>query len=230
LKALVASIVASAALGVGALAINSGDLGDFEGRVIGTALLVSACSCVLLPLVLAIEAKRFPFLPSFATSGALCAVAGFGLVIFGIWAEMDSDSFWRTTGTLIIIAFGAAHLCLLSLARLTAPRANLQLVATAMTVVLVFELISAVWNEEVGDNFWRILAITTILTAAASILVPILQRTSPVAPTNSSALGFCPRCGSEALYSGSSGSCESCGAAFRVELLPDGVVSDPPQR
>src|SRR5215211_5760284 len=98
------------------MAILSGDWGWYELRILLTSITSSGTSIYSLACVALSERKSIKPLPDLGISLSL---VGAILMIWGICSEPDSDTFWKLTVSIVVYAIATAHLCLLSLARLT---------------------------------------------------------------------------------------------------------------
>ncbi len=173
LYALICSVAVSALLGM--LAILIGDFGEIEVRVLLTSLTISGASLCGLSSGAALEAKRARGLP---VCGIGLAVVAAVIVIFGIWTEVQSDEFWKTTLTIAVFAAACSHMALLLLARL-APRYAWSLWAATAAVFGVAVIVTVMmWAEVHEETMFRFLGVAAILDGAITILIPIFHRLS----------------------------------------------------
>jgi len=136
-----------------------------------------------------------------------------------IWTDGDAEDLERATVTAACVSLGLALINLLSLARLRASHRWVRYSAWGLTVVLAAQIIYAVWNDDPGDNSLRILAATTVLLVAFSVLVPILGRWSGrEAASELTSPRFCPACGRGLEDSSQPVTCPACGARFQVNF------------
>lgn len=223
-RTIIALVVFNAAAGIIVVVTGDGQVGTTESNVLLTTGLLSLATLLFLPCVLAHEAGRpkpFTLLPSFAVS---CILIGFGLGIYLVWADPDKDTLDKIAWSFGIAAVGLAHVCLLSLVRMRRSMLWLQLLAGLFTAALTAMIVSAFWTDLVDDGIddWkvRLFIVVAILTAATSLLVPVverLMRSRPEfagAPTRPS---YCPNCG--AVLHMEEPRCLACGVRFRVEFL-----------
>jgi len=214
--ALVA-VAVSAALGVYALV--GGSFGDTEGKILGTAMLVTAAAIIALAAAMALESGRLGWLPYV---GVAAAIVGFGMLIFGMWIEIDVDPFVRAAGTLIVVSLMTGYMGLIGLARL--PGRQQWTVAGAHTLAAASAalVIAAIWVEPSSDVYWRAGGVVFVLFAAATVTVPILHRMADIPEPSagvSPEVSHCPFCG--APVSGAAGSrirCAACGRDWVVEI------------
>lgn len=216
---LVGSVAVNAALGIAALL--SGDFGDLERNVLLTSLCVSGAGVIGLACAPAIDRRRLwpaPWL------GVLAGIAGFALLIVGIWPADPPDWVMQLGGTLLVTAAALAWASLVSLARL-APRFRWAMpAAVVLVIVLAAMFVPLIWElGEESEWYGRALGVVAVLAAALALLVPILHRASrgEVAAEAEVGVGFCPRCGSRLAARppvGAEGSCRRCGARFTVSF------------
>jgi hypothetical protein len=215
---------------VGIAVLVAGDFGEFEGRVLLTTLSVTAGSILLLACVAATEARVAHPL---GYIGALVVVAAFGLLVAGIWIDFEvegdqSETFWRITGSAVTIAVCLSYICLISLRRLSDRFVYVRMGAYAFSLLVAFELLIAIWSEELGlnnegleDAYWRLLGVSAILLAAATILIPLLPRTAQHAGPSQAinTIAFCPNCGAPVSTENDEVACAKCGSRFRVTAM-----------
>lgn len=170
---LIGSVGISALLGI--LVILIGDFGRFETRVLLTTLTISVASICGLSCGAAWESRRLQVLPlvgiGLSVLAALCWIAG-------IWTDVFSDFFWRVTATFTVFAAAVSQVSLLRLARLSDQFR--WLVPTTYVVVLAAPVIVSVmiWGEVDESTMIRLLGCAGILSAAVTVLTPVLHRLS----------------------------------------------------
>ncbi len=219
LLTLIASVGLSAALGVYALLV--GDFGEFEAKILFTSLAVSAASILAMSCAVAWERRLLGVLPQV---GAALALLGCGGCVLGVWAEFDYDPGWQTVLTATFFAIGAAHVCLLSLARLEARFRWAYLLGVTCALLLSIQLSVLVWAELFDEEWsWRSIGIVAILLAASTIAVPLFHRISALPleePTGDAPrVRACPACGADLDEPPGEVHCSSCGGRFKIELL-----------
>ena len=167
-------------VGVGALmaitVIVSGEFEDLKALV-STFTIAAASGCGLGcgTYLASARSRALPLL------GIILATAAAAAVLLIIWAELDDDDhdmFWKTTGTLWILAVAVAHLCVLSLARLAAGF-EWALVVAYIVILFVAALITImIWFDVRGGATLRLLAAAVIVDAAVTVVIPIFHRLS----------------------------------------------------
>jgi hypothetical protein len=175
LRLVVGALCVAAAVAIGA--IVSGDFSEGDVKVIGTSLLFAVASST----AGAGAALRLRGGDADVGIGSLviaASVAAFVMVTLGIWTDIDSDGFWRTTGVLGIVALDGAHAGFV-LARRRA--ADSQATETATTVTVLAATLSgalgilAVTDLVESDN-WEVLAVVLVVQLAGTALAPVLRR------------------------------------------------------
>ena len=178
LYALIGSVGVSAFLAI--LVIVSGDLDQWGGKVLFSALTIAAASVCGLACGACLESARNRALP---LMGITLAIAAAAAVLLIIWAELDDDDhevFWKTTGSLWVFAVAVAHLCLLSMAKLAA-RFEWSLVAAYIVILFVAALLTIMLWFDIGDEgMFRLLVVAVILDGAITTVIPIFHRLSRI--------------------------------------------------
>ncbi|MCC6222777.1 MAG: hypothetical protein IT201_04715 [Thermoleophilia bacterium] len=216
LRIFFASVALNAALAI--VALLAGSFGEIEGKILFSSLCVTGA----LVLVLACEAARGRGrLGPLPLAGSGASLAGFALLMAGVWVESSDDTFSRVTGTVLTPAVAAALVSVLSLADL-APRFLWTFRAAAgLTLVLAGLVAAGIWGEFDGDWYGRWIGVVAVALAAFVIVVPVLARLSRreagESPAVAGRISFCPACGvALSAAAGAETRCEACGAAFAV--------------
>lgn len=226
---MLTSLAISALLGV--IALLSGDFGDTQEKLLLTSLAAFGVSVILLSCGLAWERSRLGPVPPV---GIVCGLVGFGIVIFAIWfrPDIDYDEWARAFFTEIVIAVAAAHLSLVAVTGTNGRFRWVEYLAYGLNLLAMSLLLSAVWDESVDDDFWRVFGVVMVLLLAVTIARPILNRlqhrrddAASLQPAAGLAAVFCPRCGTRLPTPGEV-SCEACGASFCVTIASE----QPPDR
>ena len=223
-RTIILLVLVNATAGIIVIVAGDGQVGTTESNVLLTTGLLSLATLLFLPCVLAHEAGRpkpFTLLPSFAVS---CILIGFSLAIYLVWADPDGDTADRVAWSFGIASAGLAHICLLSLVRMRRSMLGLQLLAVGLTAALTAMIVSAFWTEIVDDGVddWkvRVFIVVAILSAATSLLVPVVDRMLRSRPEDAGTPrrpSYCPNCG--AVLHMEDPRCLACGVRFRVEFL-----------
>jgi len=210
------SVVVNAVLGV--VALLAGDFGRIEARVLFTSLCVSGASILSLGSAPAWRAGRLGPVPP---ASVAAAIAGFGLVVVGIWREFESETIAKAAWTLLAVAVAGTYAGLLVLVRLSPRLRWAQLASFGLDALLAAMIVSAFWGEWDSEWFARLLGVVAVLLAAFSVLVPVLGRISRgEAPAGAGRVEFCPRCGAQVSPAeGEAASCPACSSRFAVRFL-----------
>ena len=166
--AALASMAALVAIG----AVLSGDFGETEGKIFATlaATFVAGSTAVAGIALLARGASR-----PLGYGGIFLAVGGFLLWAEQIWAEHDSEGYWKLlflvlTWTLALLLVTTTRLLIHSegLARTLYPATAAVTGAAALTATVML-------LREQGDG-WQLFAVLLILAVLGEVLAPILDR------------------------------------------------------
>ena len=175
LGAFFASVSVNAALGI--YAVLAPDFGETQGRILWTSLCVTGAALLALACEPAWERKLLGPVPYL---GAALGALGFALVIVGIWAELDSDTYLRTVGSTFTLAGALAVASLLVLARLS-PGHEWVLSVTLSVLVLVAVVVAvAIWLAEDGPGK----AFGSMLTVVVACAAAVLLARARLAPTH----------------------------------------------
>lgn len=220
LRVFLASIAVNAAIAI--YALLSEDFGNVEGKILLTSLGVSGASVLALACGPARERRRLGPVPA---AGAALSIAGFALLVAGIWNEFEIVPLWKTAGTLIAFATALAHASVLALCRL-APRYAWTFGASFVLALALAAAVSLGICGEFDDEwYWRAVGVASVLLAAFTLAVPVLHVASrrEVAAATATAEGkrvrHCPICAAPvAAASGEEVVCPACRGAFRVVI------------
>lgn len=224
LRIFFASVALNAALAI--VALLAGSFGELEGKILFSSLCVTGALVLVLACEAARERSRLGLLP---LAGSGTSLAGFALLMAGIWTESSDDTLTRVTGTLLAVAVAAALVSVLSLAEV-APRFLWTFRAAAGLALVLAALIAAgIWGNFEGDWFGRWVGVVAVALAAFVIVVPVLARLSRREAGKPEEAGgrvsFCPACGA-ALSAGAGAEtrCDACGSVFVVTVRKPGAT------
>jgi len=166
---VIGSFSIAALLGIIAL-LGGGDLGETEGRVLLTTVIVGAESIAVL-CYLAVAGKRAALV---GLAGGLVSLVPFSVALWFTWSESDSQPLWDVFGVSVTIAATIAQACLL-LAVDRGRRAAL-LAATLVAMGIVAAMISnAIVNgENLDDLYWRSFGVVAILDVLGTVVFAAL--------------------------------------------------------
>ena len=214
LQLLLVSVAVSAAMGVYALLL--GEFRETQGKLLATTVSISGASTFGLVSGIALERGRLGLVPWL---GIAASAVGATLIVIGAWAEVDTSGYWRSTGTIVVVAVAVAHASVVTVGGLSPRFRWVVIAAYALNAALALLVIGAIWGDSDAGGIARWMGTMGILLTAATIAVPVLRRidrrASLPSPTVVETAAHCPRCGS-ALADGAADRCLSCGAHFRV--------------
>ncbi len=235
LRVFVVSVAINALLGIGILVF--GDLGETQGRILGTSLLLSA---TMLGILVNGPAAARGVLWPVPIVGAVTAAIGLGMLIVAVWADGLDGNWFRSAGSFLVVAVAATlagGLALLPLAGRYRPALPTTVGLIAMlTACILF----AIWVEYEPDWFLRLVGVLSLLVAAGTIVIPVLSRFAGDEPAGAAdvdrevpaeaAVRYCPSCGYAVgeLPVGTAVGCGRCG--FTFEVLEAAGALDPSDR
>lgn len=224
LRALIISVVVSAAMGIFALLV--GEFEETQGKLLATSLSVSGAAIVAMVCGFAWGRGRLGLIPPTGIAAGIC---GFGLLITSTWLDVESEIFWRSTSTVLVLAFAATHACVVSPLGLFGRFRWIFGATYCLNALLSTLVIVAIHIEPEWDEYWRLLGTVVILLVATTIAIPVLRRldktaqpTTPVIDLPAEAM-YCPNCGDQLAHRGDK-TCSSCEASFQVQ-----IHSNPPK-
>ncbi len=170
----IVSLAATAALAIGTLLL--GDFGDFEGRVLLTTLVISACGLLTLPAAVLLEQGRLPLLAGACISLTAAFLAAFELTL---WTADDSEEGWKTVATLAAATVASTQISALTSRVRAADRQAVRAVyfsAVGLILLIAVMVIAAVWEEIDDETYYRSLAALVVLNLFLVVLQPLLRR------------------------------------------------------
>ena len=199
---LIVSVGLSALLGI--VALLSDHFGETQVKVLLSTLCVAGASILAMACSAVWERGKAH---AFALPGIGASILGFLLFLVGIWAEVNSNPYWKSATTLVIAATFAAHASLLFLASLAQRFRWVRPATIGATALLGSLLIYMIWQEGEFQDAWRIVGILAILGSAGTILTPVFQRMSG------------GKVGGEAETPGGTARCPHCGEPLPQAFL-----------
>ena len=174
LRLFIASIVATALVGIWAIAIPS-DNWDFEIKIfVTTAVIAAASVCGLACGGCLTRGHRV--LPG---AGLVLTAISACLLLAGMWAEIGSEEFWKVTSSLAFFAVACAHLSMLFMANLAGGYRWAYLVAYQLILGLATLLAAGiVFDFYENEGYWRLTGVVSILVAAITLMIPVFHRFS----------------------------------------------------
>jgi hypothetical protein len=225
LRALIGSIALSSLTGIYILIVG-GD-GDFNGKVLVTALSLSGLSLLVMACGAGLEQGKLGPLPYV---GSAAAVTAFLLLMIVIWGIGNQRVWSQNALGISIIGAAIALACLLSIPDL-APRFRwVRAIGFFSDAALVSMLNLFIWDllDTEGNIPARMTGVFAILLGGTTIAVPVLHRMSSAGDNSQHAATLdstgiakhCVACGQPLKGSpGNQFTCSACGTRFRVEFL-----------
>lgn len=158
---------------VGIVSVLSGEFGELQIKILLTCLTISVASIFSMACAAFIEKRQHRVL---GLSGITLSIAAAMLTILGLWTEIDSEVYWKSTLTLGVLAAAFAHGFLLLLPRLTDRQRWVQALALFCIGVLAIQIMVAAWGEIEEESYYRILAVVAILVGLGTLVIPILMK------------------------------------------------------
>ncbi|MEJ2246859.1 MAG: hypothetical protein P8Y80_12395 [Acidobacteriota bacterium] len=153
--------------------VLSGEFGELQMKVLVTTFTISAASiCAMSCAAFIVKKNRL----AIGLGGIFLTVITAVLVICGIWPEIDSEIYWKTTGTIGVTAIACAHGFLLYLPNLGKRYRWVQNISFLSIVVLALQIIVAMWGEIPDEAYYRFLTVVAIMVGLETLSIPILFR------------------------------------------------------
>lgn len=171
LYALVVSVVIGALLGIALIVRNQ--WGWYEVRVLFTTIIIAVASLCGLACDLSRTPRGKNLLPY---AGLILTALAATEALVGMWSELDTKWFWKSTTCLTIFAVATVHVCLLSIAKLVRRFQLVYFFAIQIIFGLAILLSAMIIYEIEGEGIWRIVATLSIVTAALTLIIPMLHR------------------------------------------------------
>src|SRR5688500_15037249 len=167
---VIGSFSVAALLGIIAL-LGGGELGETEGKVLLTTVIVGVESIAVL-CYLAVAGRPTAIV---GLIGALASLVPFGIALALTWGGYDGDApVWDVFGVSATVAATLAHACLLL--ALDRVRLRVLLAGTPVAMASVATMISdAIVNgENLGDLDWRSFGVVAILDVLGTVVFAAL--------------------------------------------------------
>jgi hypothetical protein len=176
LLALIASIAASALVGIGVILF--GNFGELETKILLTTLTVSYASILGLACGAYLETRRGKVLP---VTGIVMAIASAILWIILVWyGTIREDLFVKSLLSTTLFAVACSHLSLISLARLDKKflwsRHAAYISVGIMTAILFWLILDM--RGSFPEWVSRIIGVLSIVVAALTIITPVFHKLS----------------------------------------------------
>jgi hypothetical protein len=179
--ALVAGLSIAALTAV--VALVGGDFDDTEVRVILTSIGFAVASSTATAGTAQL-ARSAAWLRRLGIATATLSAVAFGLLVAGLWTNMDqwgSESVWRTFGCTGLSAIAASHACVVLGARRRSDRDSVTLLVFASVALGAFDTVAGIvpisgLSDDVDEGLAKLLAATLVLFLLTTVLPPILRR------------------------------------------------------
>ena len=167
-----AAAIASVAALLAIAAVLTGSFGETEGKLFATlAATFVALSTAVAGVALLGRGVSRPL----GYAGVFLAVGGYALWLEQIWAQHDSDDYWRFLWTVLVVSL-AVLVATTNRLMLSAPAlVRVLYPATAAAAFLAALTLTVMIQRDNGDG-WQVFAIFLILAVLGEILAPILDR------------------------------------------------------
>lgn len=169
---LIASVGASALIGVGVILF--GNFGEFETKVLLTALTVTVTSILGLACGACLEAGKGRVIPM---AGIVFAVISAVLWMFMIWSEFrpDNHNFANSVMSATLLAASCSLVSLLSLATLDSRFMWSRILAHAAVWSLTALILWIIWSHIDPSDSWiaRTMGVLSIIIAAVTVVTPV---------------------------------------------------------
>jgi hypothetical protein len=171
LRTFLGFLALTAAIAV--VSVLGGDFGETQVKVLLTTLTISAASMCAMACAAFIEKRKRREL---GLAGISLAIISALLVISGMWAEIDSEGYWKLVLTFVVFAVAFAHAFMLMLPNLSEGHSWFQVLSSVSIAILACQIIFAFWAEVSDDFYFRLLAVVSIVVALETLTVPILMK------------------------------------------------------
>jgi hypothetical protein len=171
LRLFILSIIVTAVIGIITISIPVKQ-GWYEIKILLTTLTIAAASICGLACGGCLS-RGHMILP---VSGLVLTGVTAVLFLIGLWSEIESEAFWKTSFVLLFYAVACAHLSMLYMANLAGGYRWSYLVAyqlvlglaTLLTAGIVFEFFKS-------EAYGRLVGVISILVAAVTLMIPVFH-------------------------------------------------------
>lgn len=168
---LIGSVILGALLGI--LVVLRNQWGWFELRVILTTVTFAVASLCGLACELARLPRGLNLLPR---AGLVLTLISTGLMLLGIWQEVNDDEFWKFTISSCILTVAMVHVCLLSIMPLVGSYKWVYYIAVQVIFGLALILIYEIFSESHLDRDYQFIGVLAIIDVALTLTIPLLYR------------------------------------------------------
>jgi hypothetical protein len=150
--------------------------GELQAKVLATTFTISAASICAMACAVFMEKRG---LRAWGFAGMLLSAVAAAATVFGIWVESNSDVYWKTTGTLIVLATAFTHALLMQIPVLKPAHRWTQVAAAILVAVLSLEIIYVIVSssfEHDTDTIFRLIAATSVFVVLLTLVIPICAK------------------------------------------------------
>ncbi|MEO0794907.1 MAG: hypothetical protein AAFX93_07090 [Verrucomicrobiota bacterium] len=160
---------------IGIASVLIGEWSETQLKVLATTFSISAASVCAMACAAFIEKRKRGDIGGIGV--ALNFIAASALIV-GVWAEMDGEMFWKSTLSAIVLALSFTHACLMHLPTLATAYRWTQAVVVVLISILGVMILYVFWAEVDAENYFRLLAVVSIITVLFTLVIPILAKIS----------------------------------------------------
>jgi len=172
---------------IGIFVIISGNGGELEGKILLTTASIGGFSLVSLCFPGLFERRKLKVV---AYAGLASCAVGLFFAFVVIWIDNMSYTMFEDSGkflgTFVLSSIFLAQASLLLLLKPKSKSVWYSLIATVSLIAIVFTMIQLIiWAEDLVDfeEYFKILAVLSILEVLGTILTPILNKFSSISKT-----------------------------------------------
>lgn len=155
------------------VSVLGGEFGKFQWKSIGTSFTISAAGICAMSCAAFIEKQQRALL---GLSGIGLSVVAAVFVVAGIWPEIESENYWKTTATIAVAAIAFAHAFLLVRPDFGNKQKWIKPVSVVSVGVLALQIIVAMWGEIDSEIYYRFMAAVAILVGLETAALPVLMK------------------------------------------------------
>lgn len=179
---LIVSVAVSALFGIGVLIL--GDFGEFETRVLLTALIVTTTSILGLACGASLDARKGTVIP---IAGVVTAIISAVLWMILLWSKFDpsAEVFAHSVMSATLFAAACALVSLLSLADLERRFAWARMIGYFAIWILTAMILWILWADIDPSDSWlaRTMGVISIIIGAVTVTTPIFHKLSSTGRT-----------------------------------------------
>jgi hypothetical protein len=177
-RALIAGLCVAAAAAIAALL--QGDFGDTHWRIVGTSLGFSFFTALgAAGDALRRHTRGWRMLVGAATTAV--AAISFGLLLIGLWGDIDRDMYWQVWGACALVALCGSHASLVLRAQRPGDSPLIRFLVWTSIGTAAFDTLGGDLGllevvDDVSDGVIRLLGVVLVITVLSTALPPIMRR------------------------------------------------------